>query len=115
MAEELGHSQLTPLHMVHALFEDRNGTTKRVVDLVHGNVAGFQQDVMQQLKKMPSQTPAPDSIGADSALVKILNLLKSNQMDEKLVKDAVSNVCGGRPVPSASAEENYDALNKYGG
>ncbi|KAE9279004.1 hypothetical protein PF008_g28480 [Phytophthora fragariae] len=45
----------------------------------------------------------------------VASLLKSNQMDEKLVKDAVSNVCGGRPVPSASAEENYDALNKYGG
>ncbi|KAE9067357.1 hypothetical protein PF005_g27876, partial [Phytophthora fragariae] len=32
----------------------------------------------------------------------------------KLVKDAVSNVRGGRPVTSASAEENYDARNKYG-
>ncbi|KAG2774674.1 Chaperone protein [Phytophthora cactorum] len=145
MAEEFGHSQLTPLHVAYALFDDKNGTAKRVVELVHGNVAGFQQDVMLQLKKLPKQTPAPESIGADSALMKMLkyahkmrkdmkdshlaadhlvmalynnsqvaSLLKSNQMDENQVKDAVQKMRGGRPVTSASAEENYDALNKYG-
>ena len=65
LAEELGHAQLTPLHVAHALFDDKNGTAKRVADLVRGNVTGFQQDVMLQLKKLPTQTPAPDSIGAD--------------------------------------------------
>ncbi|KAG1699195.1 hypothetical protein DVH05_014111 [Phytophthora capsici] len=145
MAEELGHSQLTPLHVAYALFDDKNGTAKRVADLVHGNVAGFQQDVMLQLKKQPKQTPAPESVGVDSALMKMLkyahkmrkdmkdthlaadhlvvalynnsqvaSLLKSNQMDENQVKEAVQKIRGGRPVTSASAEENYDALNKYG-
>ncbi|KAL4159851.1 hypothetical protein PRNP1_000424 [Phytophthora ramorum] len=144
-AEEFGHSQLTPLHVACALFDDKNGTAKRIADLVHGNTAGFLQDVQVQLKKLPSQTPAPDSVGADSALIKMLkyahkmrkdmkdthlaadhllmalynnsqvaNLLKSNQMDENQVKDAVQKMRGGRPVTSASAEENYDALNKYG-
>uniref|UniRef100_H3G875 Clp R domain-containing protein n=1 Tax=Phytophthora ramorum TaxID=164328 RepID=H3G875_PHYRM len=144
-AEEFGHSQLTPLHVAYALFDDKNGTAKRIADLVHGNTAGFLQDVQVQLKKLPSQTPAPDSVGADSALIKMLkyahkmrkdmkdthlaadhllmalynnsqvaNLLKSNQMDENQVKDAVQKMRGGRPVTSASAEENYDALNKYG-
>ncbi|KAL4175442.1 hypothetical protein KRP22_000408 [Phytophthora ramorum] len=141
-AEEFGHSQLTPLHVAYALFDDKNGTAKRIADLVHGNTAGFLQDVQVQLKKLPSQTPAPDSVGADSALIKMLkyahkmrkdmkdthlaadhllmalynnsqvaNLLKSNQMDENQVKDAVQKMRGGRPVTSASAEENYDALN----
>ncbi|KAL4175532.1 hypothetical protein KRP22_000497 [Phytophthora ramorum] len=141
-AEEFGHSQLTPLHVAYALFDDKNGTAKRIADLVHGNTAGFLQDVQVQLKKLPSQTPAPDSVGADSALIKMLkyahkmrkdmkdthlaadhllmalynnsqvaSLLKSNQMDENQVKDAVQKMRGGRPVTSASAEENYDALN----
>ncbi|KAL7694332.1 putative ClpA/B family, AAA+ ATPase domain, ATP-dependent Clp protease ATP-binding subunit ClpA [Plasmopara halstedii] len=145
MAEELGHSQLTPLHVAYSLFDDNNGTAKRLANLVHGNVPGFQQDVMLQLKKLPKQTPAPDSIGADSSLVKMLkyahkmrkdmkdthlaadhlimalfnnsqvaSLLKSNQMDENQIKDAVQKIRGGRPVTSAAAEENYDALNKYG-
>ncbi|RLN70085.1 hypothetical protein BBJ28_00006460 [Nothophytophthora sp. Chile5] len=145
LAEEHGHAQITPLHVAYALFDDRNGTAKRIADLVHGDVMGLLQGLLLQLKKLPAQTPAPDTVSVDSALMKVLkyahkmrkdmkdthlavdhlvmalftnsqvaSIFKANQMDENQVKNAVQQMRGGRPVTNANAEDNYDALNKYG-
>lgn len=45
---------------------------------------------------------------------RVAQILKSNGMAEAQVKDAVRSSRQGRPVASATAEETFDALNKYG-
>lgn len=83
LAEEHGHAQLTPLHVAYALFDDPNGTAKRIADKVHGNAAGVLSDVQLALKKLPTQSPAPDSIGVDSAMMKVLKYAHKMRKDMK--------------------------------
>ncbi|GLD96207.1 hypothetical protein PINS_up004885 [Pythium insidiosum] len=45
---------------------------------------------------------------------RVAQILKANGMDEARVKEAVLSTRQGRPVASATAEETFDALNKYG-
>lgn len=72
LAEEYGHAQLTPLHLTEALFSDKDGLARRMADRVGANPSDILNDVRQQLKKLPSQTPAPDSVSLDSAMSKVL-------------------------------------------
>ncbi|KAG7397547.1 hypothetical protein PHYBOEH_000550 [Phytophthora boehmeriae] len=92
LAEEHGHAQLTPLHVAYALFNDPNGTAKRIADKVHGNAAGFLQDAMLQIKKLPAQTPAPESISVDSAMVKVLKYAHKMRKDMKDTHLAVDHL-----------------------
>lgn len=72
LAEEYGHAQLTPLHLTEALFSDKDGLARRMADRVGANPSEILDDVRQQIKKLPSQTPAPDSVSLDSAMNKVL-------------------------------------------
>ncbi|KAJ0399046.1 hypothetical protein ATCC90586_004505 [Pythium insidiosum] len=45
---------------------------------------------------------------------RVAQILKMNGMEEARVKDTVLSTRQGRPVSSATAEETFDALNKYG-
>ncbi|KAL0591505.1 hypothetical protein ABG067_001103 [Albugo candida] len=145
LAEDAGHAQLTPIHLVQALFDDSDGLAKRLADRVGANTPGILQETRRQLKLIPIQSPAPDQVSVDSGMTKMLKyadkrrkemkdthlavdhlilalfthtqcgtIFKSNGFDEKKVKEAINKVRGGRSVTSASAEEMYDALCKYG-
>lgn len=145
LAEDAGHAQLTPVHLVQALFDDSDGLAKRLADRVGANTPGILQETRRQLKLIPIQSPAPDQVSVDSGMTKMLKyadkrrkemkdthlavdhlilalfthtqcgtIFKSNGFDEKKVKEAINKVRGGRSVTSASAEEMYDALCKYG-
>jgi ATP-dependent Clp protease ATP-binding subunit ClpB len=90
LAEEYGHAQVTPLHVTHALFDDAQGTARRLAERVGGNIQGIQEQVQIQLKKLPSQTPAPDSVTIDSALTKVLKYaikLRKEKKDTHLAAD----------------------------
>lgn len=145
LAEEYGHAQLTPLHVTQALFEDKQHHARSLAEKSNADADGILDDVKAALKKLPVQTPAPDSVSADSALMKVLKratklrkdgndthiaidtlvlalftdgqiaaIFKARGFTEAKAKEAATSSRGGRPVTSATAEENYDALNKYG-
>jgi ATP-dependent Clp protease ATP-binding subunit ClpB len=145
LAEDQGNTQITPWHVAHVLFDDPKGLARRIGDKVHAQWELIQDDIQAEMKRLPSQTPAPDHVSIDSALTKVLKyaakqrkdmgdthmavdhvllglytfkpleqILKNRNMPEHKVKAAVTEVRGGQKVTSNSAEDNYDALNKYG-
>lgn len=71
IAEEHGHAQATPLHLTMALFADPNGLARLLAERAGGNVDGALAAVRQQLTRMPSQQPPPDTVEFDSATMKV--------------------------------------------
>lgn len=145
LAEDRGHAQVTPIHVAKALFEDKEGLARRLAEKVHANCDGVQNALDKELSKLPSQSPAPDSVSIDSALAKVLKygskqrkamsdshmavdhlvlalfthkaleaIFSANNFQEKVIKQAIEQVRGGRRVESSQAESNYEALRKYG-
>jgi len=145
LAEENGHSQVTPFHLANILFNDSDGLARRLAEKVQAHYSLLVSDLHQQLKKLPSKTPAPDYCSADSALNNVLRLavkhrknkkdsllavdqlilslfshppvagiFRNRNFNEKEVCAAIDQVRGGRTVESNTADNNFDALNKYG-
>lgn len=88
-AEEHGHSQATPWHLTHALFDDANGTARLLAQKIHANGDGVVTETQEQLKLLPSQTPAPDSVSLDSATLKILKYANKQRKENKDTHTAV--------------------------
>ncbi|KAI5081693.1 hypothetical protein GOP47_0001436 [Adiantum capillus-veneris] len=76
-----GHAQYTPLHLALALVSDAGGLLRQAVTNAGGDQApsSFQRVLQQNLKKLPSQDPAPDEAPANTALVKCIRRAQSAQ------------------------------------
>lgn len=82
LALSAGHAQFTPLHMAVALISDHNGIFRQAIVNAGGNeeVANSVERVLNQaMKKLPSQTPAPDEIPPSTSLIKVLRRAQSSQ------------------------------------
>jgi ATP-dependent Clp protease ATP-binding subunit ClpB len=83
MASEAGHAQLTPLHLAAALTSDKSGILRLAITQASGGdgVAGdsFERVLSNALKKLPSQSPQPDSVPASTALIKVIRRAQSAQ------------------------------------
>ena len=83
MASEAGHAQLTPLHLAAALAADKGGILRQAITGASGGdgSAGdsFERVLASALKKLPSQSPPPDSVPASTALIKAIRRAQSAQ------------------------------------
>ncbi|XP_016442542.2 chaperone protein ClpB1 [Nicotiana tabacum] len=82
LALSAGHAQFTPLHMAVALISDHNGIFRQAIVNAGGNeeVGNSVERVLNQaMKKLPSQTPAPDEIPPSTSLIKVLRRAQSSQ------------------------------------
>ena len=83
MASEAGHAQLTPLHLAAALAADKGGILRQAITGASGGdgSAGdsFERVLASALKKLPSQSPPPDSVLASTALIKAIRRAQSAQ------------------------------------
>ncbi|GAA0140169.1 protease [Lithospermum erythrorhizon] len=82
LAMNAGHVQFTPLHIAVSLISDPNGIFRQaIVNAGGGDEAANSVDrVMNQaMKKLPSQTPAPDEIPASTSLIKVIRRAQSLQ------------------------------------
>ncbi|XP_051225981.1 chaperone protein ClpB1 [Lolium perenne] len=83
MASEAGHAQLTPLHLAAALAADRSGILRQAI--AHGSAGNdsaaesFERVVAAALKRLPSQSPPPDTIPASTSLIKAIRRAQSAQ------------------------------------
>jgi ATP-dependent Clp protease ATP-binding subunit ClpB len=83
MASEAGHAQLTPLHLAAALAADRSGILRQAI--AHGSAGNdsaaesFERVVAAALKRLPSQSPPPDTIPASTSLIKAVRRAQSAQ------------------------------------
>ncbi|KAI3785656.1 hypothetical protein L1987_44780 [Smallanthus sonchifolius] len=87
-----GHTQYTPLHIAVALISDPNGIFRQAISHAGGDEAGSSAERVfnQALKKLPSQSPAPDEVTASTSLFKTIRQAQSLQKslgDTHLVVD----------------------------
>ena len=87
-----GHAQFTPLHLAIALLSDQGGLLRQAIvnsagsersDSVGGGgeeaIRSFERVLRANLKKIPSQDPPPDSVPANTALVKCIRRAQTAQ------------------------------------
>lgn len=81
LATSAGHAQFTPLHLAVALLSDPSGIFAQAINNAGGeNAAQSAERVFNQaMKKLPSQTPAPDEIPASTTLIKVIRRAQAAQ------------------------------------
>ncbi|KAM3351097.1 hypothetical protein ACQJBY_023237 [Aegilops geniculata] len=83
MASEAGHAQLTPLHLAAALAADRSGILRQAIAHASGGndaaAESFERVASAALKRLPSQSPPPDTVPASTSLVKAVRRAQSAQ------------------------------------
>ncbi|KAJ0819675.1 putative AAA+ ATPase domain, chaperonin ClpB, P-loop containing nucleoside triphosphate hydrolase [Helianthus annuus] len=126
LAMNAGHAQFTPLHIAVALISDANGIFRQAISNAGGEEAANSAERVfnQALKKLPSQSPAPDEVPASSSLIKVIRRAQSLQKSRgdkagvgaSRVKSEVEKLRGkeGKKVESASGDTNFQALKTYG-
>ena len=74
LAREFGHSALAPIHIFSALFDDQaasDGFFKSIVSKAGADPVLVERRAKAALVKLPSQSPAPDSISLSNASLKV--------------------------------------------
>ncbi len=71
-AEDLGHQQLTPLHLLHSLLEEEQGIVRPLLQKIGTNVGQLQSMVDSELKRLPKVTGAGVQVGAANATMQVL-------------------------------------------
>lgn len=82
LATEAGHAQYTPVHLTLALLNDNEGLLRQAIATVSGGdqtINSVERVLKNTLKKIPSQSPAPDASPANNALIKCLKKAQSLQ------------------------------------
>ena len=142
-----GHQQFSPLHLLHALLDDRDGLAVNLIGKAGGNAPMIKSAVKEELAKLPKVsgqgagqlyiTPemaklfksaeeiaekAGDKFVTAERLLLAACLDTSSEAGRLLTKggvsaqslnEAINSVRKGRTADSASAEESYDALERF--
>jgi len=142
-ARDNGHALAEPLHLAAVLFRDEDSIGARVCLRTAGtDVHAIRRGIQKALLNKAAQTPAPLEASFSSTMAKVLQkaiqLSKSKgdslvaldhlllavyddsqtaqllQISYKDCEAAIKELRGSNPITSASAEDNYEALSKYG-
>lgn len=81
LALNSGHAQLTPLHLAVALISDPSGILSQAIASSGGENAHKEVETVfkRALKKLPSQSPAPDEVPASTTLIKAIRRAQAAQ------------------------------------
>ncbi|KAG7037141.1 Chaperone protein ClpB1, partial [Cucurbita argyrosperma subsp. argyrosperma] len=81
LALNSGHAQLTPLHLAVALISDPSGIFSQAISSSGGENAQKEVETVfnRALKKLPSQSPAPDEVPASTTLIKVIRRAQAAQ------------------------------------
>ncbi len=144
LAENLGHPQLLPLHLLKALLDEEGGIVRPLLDKIGVKVAQLSGILDADLKKLPKQSGG--QVSAGPAMMQVLNkasdladqmkdqfvstehlllaltqvddqaqrVLKLNGVAESDVLNALKAVRGSQQVTDQNPEDKYQALEKYG-
>ena len=143
IAQELGHQQIENEHIVKGILEVDENVTPFLLKKLNVNLPLFGQILDSTLQSFPKVTGGEMGISRDAntALTEASNIarkmndefvsiehlllailasrsrvaqiLKDQGVTEKGLRAAIDEMRKGERVTSASAEENYNALNKY--
>ncbi|KAF5193714.1 Chaperone protein clpb [Thalictrum thalictroides] len=82
LAQNSGHVQLTPIHLALSLVSDQNGILYQAISNAGGgdeSAKSTERVLNQAIKKIPSQSPAPDQVPPSSSLIKVIRRAQSAQ------------------------------------
>jgi len=137
-AQQRGHQQLTPAHVLLATLSEDSPAT-RAVELAGGNVSASRAALEQELGKLPRVTGA-DNMYVDPAVMRAMNTSENlakelgdsfialdtlflalreqyrgtSLPDFNKLKQATLQQRGGKKVDTKTAEQTFEALEKYG-
>ncbi|MBN1668809.1 MAG: type VI secretion system ATPase TssH, partial [Anaerolineales bacterium] len=144
LAEEFGHQSIEPAHLLLALLRQEEGVVPAIVTKVAGSVLALREELQNELEKRPKvyggnvqvglARQASDVLAAAEKFAKgmkdeyvstehILLALAESQEGKRLagygltrdaILKALQEVRGSQRVTSATPEDTYDALGKYG-
>jgi len=141
-AAAAGHQKLMPEHVLKAMLDDSDATTSKIIMDCGGNVNPIYRDLENFLSKVPVTTGAgagqvflsqeiaktlekatsvtkkseDEYITADrmlQALASFSEVLKSHEITEEKIEEAINKLRKGRKATSTTAEVSYQALKKY--
>ena len=140
-ARTRGSSHVLPLDLAKAMFEEKSDFTKNIIKKAKGDPKVSYDAIVEGLSKKPTQSPPPASASPSQGFLNVLNeaeKLQQKQEDSHIALDhlivalttdkevlrafgvsksdivnAIESVRGGRKIRSRSAENTYDALEKY--
>uniref|UniRef100_A0A0D6QTR9 Clp R domain-containing protein n=1 Tax=Araucaria cunninghamii TaxID=56994 RepID=A0A0D6QTR9_ARACU len=98
IAKESAYAHYIPLHLAIALIEDQAGLLRQVISSAAGGeeaVQSVQRVLRQDLKKLPSQDPAPDDYPHSASLIKCFRRAQSYQKKQKDTHLAVDQLILG--------------------
>lgn len=143
IAQSLGHQQIENEHIVKAILEVDENVTPFLLKKLNVNLPLFQQILDSTLQSFPKVTGADLTLSREAGTAlneasniarkmndefvsiehlllaifasksKVAQILKDQGVTEKAFKAAIDELRKGERVTSASAEETYNALNKY--
>ncbi|RYJ42747.1 ATP-dependent chaperone ClpB [Flavobacterium beibuense] len=143
IAQSYGHQQIENEHIVKAILEVDENVTPFLLKKLNVNVQLFQQILDSTLQSFPKVSGGEMSLSRDASTAlteasniarkmndefvsiehlllaifnsksKVAQILKDQGVTEKGLKAAIEELRKGERVTSASAEETYNALNKY--
>lgn len=143
IAQSLGHQQIENEHIVKAILEVDENVTPFLLKKLNVNLPLFQQILDSTLQSFPKVMGADLTLSREAGTAlneasniarkmndefvsiehlllaifasksKVAQILKDQGVTEKAFKAAIDELRKGERVTSASAEETYNALNKY--
>lgn len=143
IAQGYGHQQIENEHIVKAILEVDENVTPFLLKKLNVNVGMFQQILDSTLQSFPKVQGGDMSLSRSAGTTlneasniarkmndefvsiehlllaifntksKVAQILKDQGVTEKALKAAIEELRKGERVTSASAEENYNSLNKY--
>ena len=143
IAQSFGHQQIENEHIVKGILEVDENVTPFLLKKLNVNVSLFQQILDSTLQSFPKVQGGEMSISRDASSAlneasniarkmndefvsiehlllaifnsksKVAQILKDQGVTESGLKSAIEELRKGERVTSASAEETYNALNKY--
>ena len=143
LAQSLGHQQIENEHIFKAILEIDENVTPFILKKLNVNIPLLEKILDLELQRFPkvsggelllsrtanstmneaeiiAQKMGDDFVSIEHFLLaifssksKIAQILKDQGVTEKDLKSAIEELRKGEKVTSASAEENYNSLNKY--
>jgi ATP-dependent Clp protease ATP-binding subunit ClpB len=144
LASDLNHQTIEPAHILLALLRQEDGVVPALVTKVAGSVLALREELTKELENRPRVYGGNTQVGLSRAAEDVLksaekfakgmkdeyvstehlllglsespegNRLASYGLTKEAVLKALTEVRGSQRVTSATPEETYDALGKYG-
>ena len=73
LAEQQGHSQIVPLHLLHGLLQESDGIPRAILDRIGTNVGQLQSMVDSELDRLPTSSGSNLDVGASRELMSVFD------------------------------------------